>query len=143
MVDINMVDNLLPWGSVALVGGMLIAVIIFALAIYVYTSLAFSTIGRKLKYDKPWLAWIPIANVAMILQMGKFHWAWVFLILVPILGWIPLMVMAIISLWRIYEKRKYPGWLCLLGIGGVIPIIGTLFQIANLVVMGMVAWKDR
>ena len=122
---------------------MLIEVIIFALAIYVYTSLAFSTIGRKLKYDKPWLAWIPIANVAMILQMGKFHWAWVFLILVPILGWIPLMVMAIISLWRIYEKRKYPGWLCLLGIGGVIPIIGTLFQIANLVVMGMVAWKDR
>jgi|TARA_Y100000310_G_scaffold256634_1_gene264470 hypothetical protein len=32
---------------------------------------------------------IPFANSAMRLQLGKkFHWAWVFLYLIPIIGWI-------------------------------------------------------
>jgi hypothetical protein len=79
----------------------------------------------------------------MVLQMGGFHWAWVFLILVPFLGAIAIMVLSIISTWRIYEKRKYPGILSLVILLSMIPFVGFLAGIANLVILGMVAWVDR
>ena len=111
--------------------------IIILLALYVYTSFAWMTIAKKLKYKKAWLAWIPIVNGAMILQLGEFHWAWIFLVLIPILGWIPLIILLIISCWRIFEKRKYPGWFSL---AGIIPKVG---GILSLVILGFVAWGDR
>ncbi len=118
-----------------LFAGMIALGIVFFLAIYVYHALAWQKIGRNQKYEYPWLAWIPFANISMILQMGRFHWAWVFLVLIHILGWIALFVLSIISMWRIYEKAKYPGWLSL---ASIVPRIG---GILNLVVIGFVAWK--
>ncbi len=129
-----------------LVGGILsgvmattaiIIVAIFLLATYIYFAFAWMTLGKKLRYDKPWLAWIPIADISMILQMGGFHWAWVFLILIPIFGWIALVVLLIIANWRIFEKRNYPGWFSL---SQVIPQIGGILY---LVIIGFVAWKDQ
>lgn len=130
-------------GMAALFAGMLVIAIIVVIALYVYMALALQTIGKKLKYKNSWLAWIPIANYAMILELGKFHWALIFLILIPFAGWLAIAVLVIISLWRIFEKRKYPGWLALLPVLGVIPVLGWLAGLAYLVVFGMVAWKDR
>ncbi|MBU2562322.1 MAG: hypothetical protein KKF68_01545 [Nanoarchaeota archaeon] len=93
--------------------------------------------GKKLRYKKAWLAWIPVANISMMLQLGKFHWAWVFLILIPILGWIALFVLVIIATWRIFERRKYPGWFSL---SMVIPEVGVILY---LVAIGFVAWSDK
>ena len=111
--------------------------ILIMLAFYIYFSLAWMTIAKKLKYKRPWLAWIPIVNIAMMLQLGSFHWAWIFLVLIPILGWIPLFVLMIISTWRIFEKRKYPGWFSL---SLIIPQIGGILY---LVAIGFVAWADK
>jgi len=111
--------------------------VLLGFAVYAYMALALMTIGQKLKFTYPWLAWIPGANIAMILAMGGFHWAWVFLVFLPIIGWIALGVMSIIATWRIFEKRKYPGWLVLLGL---IPYFGGL---ASLIIWGMVAWSDK
>ncbi len=122
--------------------GIAVAVIIIA-AVYVYSSLAWMTIGKKLRYKYPWLAWIPIANICMILQMGGFHWAWIFLLLVPLLGIVAVAVFALICCWRIFEKRKYPGWLALVPLLGFVPMLGALASVAFLVVLGLVAWRDR
>ena len=130
-------------GIAALLLGLTLLAMVLVLAFYIYTSLALMTIGKKLKYKYPWLAWIPVANMAMILQMGGFSWLWVFLIIVPALGWLALGVFCIIALWRIFEKRKYPGWLALVPLLGFIPMLGALASIAFLVVLGVVAWKDR
>lgn len=116
--------------------GILIAILLIA-AFYIYHALAWKTIATKLKHKKPWLAWIPFASSAMRLQLGKFHWAWVFLVLIPLLGWIALFVLMIISHWRIFEKRKYPGWFSL---AQLIPKIGGVLY---LIIIGLVAWKDR
>ena len=121
---------------------MLIAVVV-SIIVYIYSSLVLFTIGKKLGYKHSWLAWIPVANLAMILQLGNFHWALVFLLLVPILGAIAVAVLLIISLWRIYEKRKYSGWLSLVPLLSVIPVVGFLAGIAHLVIMGVVAWKNK
>ncbi|MFC1685543.1 hypothetical protein ACFLZZ_00810 [Nanoarchaeota archaeon] len=121
-------------------GGLMVlgitAALFAVLAFYVYTSLAWQTIGKKFKYKHSWLAWIPIARWSMVLQLGKFHWAWVFLVLIPVLGWIALLVLLIIARWRLYEKRKYPGFFSL---AIIIPNIG---GILDLIVIGFVAWKD-
>jgi hypothetical protein len=112
-------------------------VMLLLIAFYVYTSLAWWTIAKKLKYKKAWLAWIPIANLAMKLQIGGFHWAWVFLILIPILGWIALFVLIIIATWKIFEKRKYPGWFSL---SIIIPKVGGILY---LIAIGVVAWGKK
>ena len=137
IADCPFADSLAGGFTALLIGlGIMVALILLA-AFYVYHSLAWMTIARKLKHKRPWLAWIPFANTAMRLQMGGFHWAWVFLWLIPILGWIGIVVLLIISHWRIFKKRKYPGWFAL---GQIIPKVGSILY---LIVIGVVAWEDR
>lgn len=116
--------------------GILIAIIAIA-AFYVYHALAWMTITRKLKYKDPWFAWVPFLSTAMRLQLGGFHWAWTFLYLLPVIGWIALWVLLIISHWRIFEKRKHPGWFSL---SIIIPKVGGILY---LVAIGLVAWQDK
>lgn len=137
------IEIMLGTGALAMIGTFIVVWITIALAIYVYIALALMIIAQKLKYKNYWLAWIPIANIAMILQLGGFHWAWIFLIVVPIAGWLALTVLVIISMWRIYEKRNYPGWLSLILALNFVPLIGWIAGIANLVVLGLVAWENK
>lgn len=131
------ISDILSVTGVGVLIGLGIALLLgLLLAGYIYLALAWQTIAKKLNYKRAWLAWIPIANLAMMLQLGGFHWAWILLILIPILGWIPLIILLLIATWIVFEKRKYPGWLVLLTI---IPQIGA---VAYLVVIGFVAWKD-
>ncbi|MEX0921100.1 MAG: hypothetical protein WDZ62_02450 [Candidatus Pacearchaeota archaeon] len=120
--------------------GIFLAVII-SLAVYIYFAFAWYTIAKKKKHDKPWLAWIPFANISLWLQMGGFHWAWVFLFLIPILGWLAIYVLFIISTWRVFESLKYPGWLSLSPLLDI--IAGGAGTIAYGIVVGIVAWKDN
>jgi len=139
----KILETMLGAGALAMITAFIAMFIIVALAVYIYTAWAWMTIGNKLKYKDSWLAWIPIANIAMILQLGGFHWAWVFLILVPIVGWIALLVLCIVATWHIYEKRKYPGWLSLIILLSFVPMMVWIAGIANLVILGIVAWKDK
>lgn len=110
--------------------------LVIAIGVYVYKSLAFMAIAKKQNHKYPWLAWIPFADIAMMLQLGSFHWAWVFLILIPVLGWIALLVLFIIANWRIFEKE---GWYPWFSLSLIIPQVnGVLYLIA----IGLVAWVD-
>lgn len=138
LMDYSIFSGLAAFFSALLWLGILIVILL-----YVYTSLTLYTIGKKLGYKYPWLAWIPGANIAMLLQIGGFPWALVFLLLIPILGWIAVAVLGYIALWRIYEKRKYPGWLSLISIVSIIPFLGIAAMLAHLIIIGIVAWKDK
>ena len=126
----------------ALIIGAIVLFVIIIVAVWIYTSLVWQTIGKKLRHKNPWLAWIPFARTGLILKLGKFHWAWAFLYLIPILGWTVLAVLCIIARWRIFEIRNYPGWLALVPLAGIIPLLGGLAGIASLIILGFVAWKD-
>lgn len=115
---------------------VLMAILVF-FGVYVYFAFAWRVIARKLNYNRPWFAWIPFLNVAMVLQLGRFHWAWVFLSLIPVLGWLALGVLLIIASWRIFEQRMYPGWFSL---STLVPQIGGILY---MIAIGFVAWKDR
>jgi len=125
----------------ALLATMIILLIVLLISLYVYFALAWYAIAKKRKHKKPWLAWVPIANIAMWLQMGGFHWAWIFLIFIPIAGWIALVILFIISSWRVFKKLKYPGWWSL-----AILLDGLGFGLGTLlygIAIGIIAWKKR
>jgi hypothetical protein len=104
----NYRDALVGGSIGAALAAILIILLIVLVALYVYFALAWYTIAKKMKYRRPWLAWIPFANIAMWLQLGGFHWAWVFLMIIPVIGWIAIGVLFIISSWRVFEKLRYP-----------------------------------
>lgn len=118
---------------------VLILGFLFLIAIYVYSALAYQSIYRKSGHKKPWMAWIPIVNIIPAFELGGFHWAWIFLVLaamIPAIGFIAsiaLVVLTIISMWRIFKKAGYPGWLSLF----------ILIPVANLIVIGIVAWQKK
>ncbi len=108
------------------------------IALYVYYAWAWMTIAKKLKYEKAWLAWIPIANLFLIPILAEKDWPWGFIFIVPIAN----IVFYIMWTWKIFEKRKYPGWLSLVILLSFIPMLSAIAGIANLVIVGLVAWKD-
>jgi len=122
----------------SLIGALAGLFFLIVIGLYVYTALAFMTIAKKLRYDKPWLAWIPVANLFLIPILAKKNWVWGFIFLVPIVN----IVFFFIWMWNIYEQRKYPGWLSLVPLLGFIPFIGIFVSLANLIILGFVAWKE-
>lgn len=125
-----------------MIGGALIAlgaliITLLFVGFYVYHALAWYSTAKRLKHKKPWLAWIPFAGIALRLQLGGFHWAWVFLVLGFIPGWIALFVLCIIAKWRIFKRRKYPGWFALA------PIIPEIGGILYLISIGFLAWGKK
>lgn len=136
MVDPNILDVA---GLGAIMATMGTIVFFVAIAAYVYGALVWMTIAKKLGYDKPWLAWVPIANLFLFPILAKKHWAMGFLLFLPIVN----IVLLVMWIWSIYEKRNYPGWLSLVPLLGLIPILGIVAQIANIVIWALVAWVDR
>lgn len=122
-------------GALAVLGIFIVTLLIAGL--YVYTSFAWYRTAKKLKYKTAWVAWIPLVRIIIPLQIGGFHWAWIFLLLIPVLGWIALFVLWTISLWRVFKKRKYPGWFALA------PIIPEIGGILYLISIGFLGWGKK
>lgn len=121
-------------------GGILLGLVItLMIGLYVYSSFAWMSIARKLGFKDAWLAWVPVANLALIPILAGKKWTWVFMFLVPIAN----IVYYFIWTWKIYEKRKYPGWLSLISLIGIIPFLSMISGAATFVVLGLVAWNDR
>lgn len=133
---LNNPANLLILGIVGFIG--VVVGFILSLGIYIYFSLALMTLAKKLGYDRPWLAWIPIANMFLFPILAEKRWYWGFLLFVPFIN----AVFLSICLWRIFEKRGYDGkW-------GLIGLFGLTFKNASpigflvfLIALGILAWK--
>ncbi len=119
-------DNLRA--PVAVLGGMLMFLLIFCAAIYVYMALALKTIAEKTNTENSWLAWIPIANVILMLNIAKKPIWWIILFFIPMVN----MVIAILVWIGVAEARQKPSWW---GILAIVPVL-------NLIVPGYLAWAD-
>jgi hypothetical protein len=112
----------------AMLGGFMFIVLIFCLVMYVYVALALQTIAQKTDTENAWLAWIPIANIVLMLNIAKKPIWWIILFFIPLVS----LVMAIIVWMGIAEERGKPNWW---GILLIIPGVG-------LIVPGYLAWSD-
>jgi hypothetical protein len=109
-------------------GGFFMFFLVFALAIYVYTALALSTIAEKTNTENGWLAWIPIANIILMLNIAKKPIWWILLCLIPFVN-----IVIFIILWMgIAEARNKPSWW---GVLMIVPVV-------SLIVPGYLAWSD-
>jgi magnesium-transporting ATPase (P-type) len=118
-------DGALP---AALAGTMLMFILVIALAGYVYMALALQTIATKTNTENGWLAWIPIANIFLMLSIAKKPMWWFVLCLVPLVN-----VVILIMVWMaVAEARHKPNWWGIL----------TIVPVANIVVPGYLAWSD-
>jgi|SRR5208283_3962594 len=114
--------------AIAAATGMLLFFLVFAVAAYVYTSLALQTIAQKTNTENPWLAWIPIINIVLMLNIAKKPVWWILLLLIPVVN----IVIAVIIWMAIAEARNKPNWW---GILAIVPFV-------NLIVPGYLAWSD-
>ena len=95
---------------------------------YVYMALALQTIADKTSTQNAWLAWIPIANIFLMLDIAKKPMWWFILFLVPVVN----IVIAIMVWMGIAVARQKPDW------WGILMIV----PVANFVVPGYLAWAD-
>jgi hypothetical protein len=115
-------------GAVAALGAIMMVFFLIAAAFYVYVSLALMTIAKKTNTPNAWLAWIPIVNIILILNIAKKPLWWFILCLIPLVN-----IVIMIILWMaIAEARGKPSWW---GILIIIPLV-------NLIVPGYLAWSD-
>ena len=120
-------------GSLLATGALIVFAIIslaVSLAMYIYLALTLMGIARKLEHPNGWFAWLPILNTILLLQMGeKSPWL-ILLLLIPGVGALIFSIIMVLALMDITEKRGYDKLLALL----------ILLPIANLVLLGMLAW---
>jgi len=114
--------------AIAAASGFFFFILLFGLAIYVYMALAVQTIAQKTNTDNPWLAWIPIVNVVLLLNIAKKPVWWLLLFLIPLVN----IVIAIIVWMAVAEARNKPNWW---GILMIVPVV-------NFIVPAYLAWSD-
>jgi hypothetical protein len=99
---------------------------IICLAVYVYWGFALMTIANKKAFPNAWLAFVPIANIWLMLQLVKKPTWWIILCFIPIVN-----IIVLIIIWMgIAELMGFPNWW---GILVIIPIV-------NLVIVYYFAW---
>ena len=114
--------------SAALGGAFLAIFLLIMLVIYVYMALSLQTIANKTNTPNAWLAWIPIVNIILMLNIaGKPIW-WIILCLIPLVN----IIIMIIVWMAIAEARNKPNWW---GILMIVPFV-------NLIVPGYLAFSD-
>ena len=109
-------------------GIMVLFMLVFAAAAYIYMGLALSTIAKKTNTENPWLAWIPIANIILMLNIARKPMWWIVLLFIPLVN----IVIGIMVWMAIAEARNKPNWW---GILFIVPGV-------NLIVPGYLAWSD-
>jgi hypothetical protein len=111
-----------------LTGGLLLFFVVFGLGVYIYMSLALQTIATKTGTENAWLAWIPIANLILMVTVAKKPLWWILLFFIPLVN----IVMAILVWMAVAEARGKPNWW---GILMIVPFV-------NIFVPGYLAWSD-
>jgi hypothetical protein len=114
--------------SAAMSAGILTTLLFCSVAAYIYMALALQTIAAKTMTPNAWLAWIPIANAILMLQVAKKPLWWIILFAIPVVN-----IVIIIMVWMaVAEARQKPNWW---GILAIVPVV-------NMVVPGYLAWSD-
>jgi len=115
--------------ATAIFGGMFLLMFVFFIAIYAYYAICLMKIARKTSTANAWLAWIPIANVILMLQIaGKPLW-WIILFFIPIVN----IIIGILVWMGIARAVGKPDW------WGILIII----PVANLIVPGYLAFSSN
>lgn len=115
----------------AFLGAILIFILVVSIIYYVVFAVALMKIAQRTNTENPWLAWIPIANLFLMVFVAKKEWWWALIILVsfiiPIIGPLIGMGLFIYIWWLICERLGKPGPLSLLMLVPIANIVLPLY----------------
>jgi Family of unknown function (DUF5684) len=111
-----------------LLAGFLLVYLLVGVAYYVYIALSLQTIANKTNTENAWLAWIPLVNIFLMVNIAQKPGWWFILCLIPFVN----IVMLIIIWMAIAERRGKPSWW---GIMWIVPVM-------NIIMPGYLAWSD-
>ncbi|HQG57629.1 MAG TPA: DUF5684 domain-containing protein [Candidatus Dojkabacteria bacterium] len=119
-------------GMTALSLPVIIASVCVGLVFYAFSSIVYMTIGKKLKEENTWMAWVPVLNMYYMTKISGLN-PWLFLLFfVPIAN----IVMIILTTYKIGLRRGFESWVGLVGgLGIFIPIVYYVF-------LGYMAWGE-
>ena len=85
--------------------------LLFVLALYLFSAYCLLKIAQKTGHgERGWMAWIPIVNVFLMIQIAGKEWWWFLLMLIPFVG---IIFLALIWAGMCRARGKSP-WLSLL-----------------------------
>ena len=114
--------------AIAVIMAFLGIIVIFSLILYIYSAICLQAIAKKTDTQYGWMAWIPIANIFLMCNIGGVSYKWllpILLIFVPFINILGSLYSIFLTgyLWyMIAVARGKPGWI---GILIFIPILGT------------------
>lgn len=126
--------NTSPEKAANTAGIVLVAALILGICLYAYTSFCTYVIANKMGADYAWLAWVPIANLFLLVRMADLSLLWLLILfapLIPFIGQIAVVVFFGFVWYRIATFMDKPGWL---GILCIIPLV-------NLIIIGYLAFS--
>lgn len=99
-----------------------------SLVSFIYMGLVFSTIAKKLNEENRWMAWVPVVSTFYMVKLAGMN-PWLGLLLcLPGVN----LVVAIIVLMKIAERRGFESWLGLL----------MLVPVVNFFLPAYLAWAE-
>ncbi len=114
---------------------LLVSVLVYFVAVYIYTALALMKIADKTKVKTPkWFAWVPILNWILTVDEAGLPTAWALVFLatfIPYVGGLVVGIFELFLFWKISERLKKPGAYAL---WNLVPLIGPFVS------LGLIAW---
>lgn len=120
-----------PIGSV-LKPTLITAILVIALAGYIYYSWCLQLIAQKTGNEPTWWAWVPVANFFLMCKIAALNYWWLLVVFIPFVGGIAFSILACILWYKIALARNKPAWVCLL----------ILIPLVNIFVIGYLAFSD-
>jgi hypothetical protein len=114
---------------------VLVLYLVIVAALYVWVALSLSAVFRKAGFES-WRAWVPVFNIASLLQLGGLSPWLVLLGLVPVFGWLFLWVVVVVAAHRVNQgfglgsgltvlaALLFPVWATVVGFGSARWIAG-------------------
>jgi hypothetical protein len=90
-----------------------------AAVMVIYLAICLQTIARKTNTPNGWMAWIPIINIVLMLQIAQKPVWWIILFLVPLVN----IVIAVLAWMGIAKAVNKPEWW---GILVIVPLVGVI-----------------
>lgn len=117
---LNDIGGSIPTGAPSIGMGNFYSIIManFAVSLVMYVIIAFflMKIAKKAGRTDGWMAWIPILNIVLMIQIAGKAWWWIFLFLIPLVN----IVLAFYIWIEIAKKMGKPGWY---GVLMIVPLV--------------------
>lgn len=86
--------------------GIMMANLVVTVVMYVIVAYFLMKIAKKAGRTDSWMAWIPILNLVLMIQIAGKPWWWIFLFIIPIVN----IILAFYIWIEIAKKMGKPGW---------------------------------